>query len=90
MTKRLRAGRVLVDWSQNDAHKTTVTVYSMRALAAPSVSTPVSWEEVRVCRKAGDPELLRHGPQEVLARIEERGDLFSPVLSTRQRLPSLG
>ncbi|MGO9902062.1 MAG: DNA ligase D [Solirubrobacteraceae bacterium] len=90
MTKRLRAGRVLVDWSQNDAHKTTVTVYSMRALPEPSVSTPVSWDEVRACRAGARPELLRFGPEQVLARVEERGDLFAAVLSARQRLPSLG
>jgi len=89
MTKRLRAGRVLVDWSQNDAHKTTVTVYSMRALPEPSVSTPVSWDEVRACRAAARPELLRFGPEQVLARIAEHGDLFAGVLSARQRLPSL-
>ncbi len=66
MTKRLRPGRVLVDWSQNDRHKTTVNVYSLRARPTPSVSTPVSWDEVRRCRDAGDAELLDFGPGEVL------------------------
>ncbi len=58
MTKRLREGKVFVDWSQNDDHKTTVTVYSVRARERPNVSTPVTWEEVAACREAGDPDLL--------------------------------
>ena len=58
MTKRLRPGKVLVDWSQNDAHKTTVTVYSVRARERPTVSTPVTWEEVARAASGGDPELL--------------------------------
>ena len=58
MTKRLRKGKVLVDWSQNDEHKTTVTVYSVRARERPTVSAPVSWEEVQACLDARDPELL--------------------------------
>ncbi len=90
MSKRLRAGKVLVDWSQNDAHKTTVTVYSLRALERPSVSTPVSWEEVRACLQEGRPELLRFGPDQVLARVAEHGDLFGALPTLRQELPSLG
>jgi bifunctional non-homologous end joining protein LigD len=87
MTKRLRPGRVLVDWSQNDRHKTTVNVYSMRARLTPSVSTPVSWDEVRRCRDAGDAELLGFGPDEVLGRVAADGDLFAPLLSAAQELP---
>jgi bifunctional non-homologous end joining protein LigD len=87
MTKRLRPGRVLVDWSQNDRHKTTVNVYSMRARPTPSVSTPVSWDEVRRCRDAGDAELLGFGPDEVLSRVAADGDLFAPLLSAAQELP---
>jgi bifunctional non-homologous end joining protein LigD len=87
MTKRLREGRVLVDWSQNDEHKTTVTVYSMRARERPSVSAPVSWEEVRACRDSGDPALLSFGPDEVLARVAREGDLFAMLLATVQTLP---
>src|SRR3989440_12502954 len=70
MTKRLRPGRVLVDWSQNDAHKTTVTVYSVRARERPSVSTPVGWDEVERCRRDRDQELLVFGTDDVLARVE--------------------
>ena len=77
MTKRLRAGKVLVDWSQNDEHKTTVTVYSVRARERPTVSTPVTWEEVQACRDARDPELLSFETGQVLARVAERGDLFA-------------
>ena len=64
MTKRLRPGKVLVDWSQNDIHKTTVNVYSVRARERPTVSTPVSWDEVADAQRNGDGELLtlRHRP----------------------------
>ncbi|MGO9819984.1 MAG: DNA ligase D [Solirubrobacteraceae bacterium] len=89
MTKRLRAGRVLVDWSQNDAHKTTVTVYSVRAREPATVSAPVSWEEVSACREAADPDLLTFETQQVLARHAHDGDLFAPLLSLEQRLPAL-
>jgi bifunctional non-homologous end joining protein LigD len=89
MTKRLRPGKVLVDWSQNDAHKTTVTVYSVRARERPSVSTPVTWQEVESCRASGDPELLSFDTDHVLARVAEHGDLFAPVESLKQRLPAV-
>ena len=87
MTKRLRPGKVLVDWSQNDVHKTTVNVYSVRGLARPTVSTPVGWEEVRRCRKAGDADLLSFETEQVLDRIDQHGDLFASTLSTTQDLP---
>ena len=87
MTKRLRAGKVLVDWSQNDDHKTTVTVYSARARERPTVSTPVSWEEVRACRDARDPGRLSFETGDVLERLTRDGDLFAMLLSTRQELP---
>jgi bifunctional non-homologous end joining protein LigD len=87
MTKRLRAGKVLVDWSQNDDHKTTVTVYSVRARDQPTVSAPVSWEEVQACHDAGDPELLTFTTDQVLARVDTDGDPFAMLLSTRQQLP---
>jgi bifunctional non-homologous end joining protein LigD len=89
MAKRLRSGKVLVDWSQNDDHKTTVTVYSVRALERPGVSTPVSWEEVAACREAGDPQQLVFSPDDVLGRVAERGDLFAPLLAARQALPAV-
>ncbi len=89
MTKRLRPGKVLVDWSQNDMHKTTVNVYSVRARERPTVSTPVSWEEVSGCRDSGDPELLTFDTAQVLERVRDQGDLFAPVLSTVQQLPAL-
>jgi bifunctional non-homologous end joining protein LigD len=90
MTKRLRDGKVLVDWSQNDEHKTTVTVYSVRARERPTVSTPLQWDEVERCRNAGDPALLSFETDQVLARVEQFGDLFAPVLETVQHLPALG
>jgi bifunctional non-homologous end joining protein LigD len=89
MTKRLRPGRVLVDWSQNDAHKTTVTVYSVRARERPTVSTPVAWEEVRACLEQRDESLLVFDTEAVLERVAQIGDLFAPVVSLRQSLPSI-
>jgi bifunctional non-homologous end joining protein LigD len=88
MTKRLRPGKVLVDWSQNDDHKTTVNVYSVRARERPTVSTPVRWEEVRQCREARDERVLTFEVDQVLSRARELGDLFAPVLSLRQVLPA--
>src|SRR5204862_5504000 len=90
MTKKLRPGKVLVDWSQNDDHKTTVNVYSVRARERPTVSTPVSWDEVGECLDAEDADLLVFDTEQVLARIDEQGDLFAPVLAVRQELPRFG
>jgi bifunctional non-homologous end joining protein LigD len=90
MTKRLRPGKILVDWSQNDEHKTTANVYSLRARERPTVSTPVSWEEVAACREREDAELLTFEAEELLTRIEQQGDLFARALSVKQQLPALG
>jgi bifunctional non-homologous end joining protein LigD len=87
MKKSLREGKVLVDWSQNDMHKTTVSVYSLRARPEPTVSTPVSWAEVTRCLESGKPEALRFTAPEVLERVERLGDLFAPVLTLHQPLP---
>jgi bifunctional non-homologous end joining protein LigD len=81
---------VLVDWSQNDEHKTTVNVYSLRAKDRPTVSTPVTWDEVEHCLRAGDPALLSFEQHEVLERVERDGDLFAPVLTLQQELPQFG
>ncbi len=89
MTKRLRPGKVLVDWSQNDRHKTTVTVYSVRARERPTVSTPVSWDEVDRCRQRADSEQLTFTTGAVLSRVVELGDLFADVVSLRQTVPAL-
>ncbi len=88
MAKRLRPGKVLVDWSQNDAHKTTVCVYSLRAVERPAVSTPLHWEEVRDAVRHEDPQRLVFDPISALTRVWRDGDLFAPVLSLRQRLPA--
>jgi bifunctional non-homologous end joining protein LigD len=85
--KTLREGKVLIDWSQNDDAKTTVSVYSLRARARPTVSTPVTWTEVERCAEAGDPGLLVFDAGAVLERIGAQGDLFEPVLKLKQRLP---
>ena len=87
MTKARRTGKVLIDWSQNDKRKTTVCVYSLRATARPTVSTPLDWSEVRATVASGDPAQLVFEAHDVLARVAERGDLFAPVLSLVQKLP---
>ncbi len=86
--KAARRGRVLIDWAQNDRAKTTVAVYSLRALAAPTVSTPVTWDEVRACAEAGDPRALSFTAPQVLERVAREGDLFAELLSLVQALPS--
>jgi bifunctional non-homologous end joining protein LigD len=86
MTKADRKGKVFVDWSQNVRHKTTIAVYSMRARPDPTVSTPVTWDEVAEAA-AGDND-LRFLWTDVLDRVEEIGDVFAPVLTTEQRLPA--
>lgn len=87
MPKSLRAGKVLVDWSQNDDKKTTINAYSLRARERPTVSTPVTWDEVQSAWKRKKP--LGFTSDEVLARVEKHGDPFAPVLKLRQKLPSL-
>ena len=81
--KELRRGKVLIDWSQNDEHKTTVCVYSLRARERPTVSTPLQWSEL------DDPAALVFETADVLARVERHGDLFAPVVELEQELPSL-
>ncbi len=87
MTKGLRGGKVLVDWSQNNPAKTTVAVYSLRARPEPTVSTPVTWDEVERCA-AGTGDPLRFTAEQVLSRVERSGDVFAPPLDPpAQRLP---
>jgi bifunctional non-homologous end joining protein LigD len=87
MKKSLRGGKVLVDWSQNDEHKTTVNVYSLRARDRPTVSTPLLWEEVDGVLGSRDPDALAFTSAEVLERVAEHGDLFAPVVELQQELP---
>jgi bifunctional non-homologous end joining protein LigD len=89
MKKELRKGKVLVDWSQNDDHKTTIAVYSLRAREHPTVSTPVKWEEVEQMLKKKDASLLVFEAGQVLKRVEKIGDLFEPTLKLKQKLPKL-
>jgi bifunctional non-homologous end joining protein LigD len=88
MKKSLRRGKVFVDWSQNDDHKTTVCVYSLRARPQPTVSTPLRWQEVEAVLESRDPDDLVFRSDDVLARAAEYGDLFAPVLELEQELPS--
>jgi bifunctional non-homologous end joining protein LigD len=87
MSKAVRPGRVFIDWSQNDRHKTTVSVYSLRGRGRPTVSTPVAWKEVAAAVRAGDPSELVFEAPAVLRRVERLGDLAEPLLKLRQRLP---
>jgi bifunctional non-homologous end joining protein LigD len=89
MKKQLRVGKIFVDWSQNDQHKTTVSVYSLRAREHPTVSTPVKWEEVEQALKKKDATLLVFEASQVLDRVQKMGDLFEPVLTLKQKLPKL-
>jgi bifunctional non-homologous end joining protein LigD len=89
MKKEVRTGKVFIDWSQNDEHKTTIGVYSLRARERPTVSTPVKWEEVEHALKKKDADLLVFEAPQVLDRVEKMGDLFEPVLKLKQKLPKL-
>jgi bifunctional non-homologous end joining protein LigD len=89
MKKVERGGKVFVDWSQNHRSKTTIAVYSLRARERPTVSTPVTWEEVEAAADSGDGGSLVFAAGDVLERIEQRGDIFAPVLELEQELPEL-
>ncbi len=88
MKRSLREGKVFVDWSQNDRHKTTVCVYSLRAVERPMASTPVAWDEVQAYLAGKKPQLAFTSDQ-VAERVKKDGDLFAPVLKTKQKLPKL-
>jgi bifunctional non-homologous end joining protein LigD len=87
MSKAVRKGKVFVDWSQNDEHKTTICVYSLRAREEPTVSTPVSWEEVVNCLKKEKADMLKFRSDKVLTRVEKLGDPFGPIEKLKQKLP---
>jgi bifunctional non-homologous end joining protein LigD len=84
MKKDLRGGKILIDWSQNNAAKTTVAVYSLRARPEPTVSTPITWDEVEACRNPAD---LRFTADQTLKRVEEHGDRFAPLLDASSAAP---
>jgi bifunctional non-homologous end joining protein LigD len=86
MSKAVRKGKVFVDWSQNDEHKTTICVYSLRAREEPTVSTPVTWDEVANCLKTKKADLLKFRSDQVLNRVEKMGDLFEPLEKLKQKL----
>jgi bifunctional non-homologous end joining protein LigD len=89
MKKALRVGKVFVDWSQNDDHKTTICVYSLRARERPTASTPIKWEEVERCLEKGDAKVLVFESDQVLERVKKYGDLFEPVLKLKQKMPKV-
>jgi bifunctional non-homologous end joining protein LigD len=90
MSRDVRRGRVFVDWSQNDRHKTTVCAYSLRARPRPQVSTPLQWDEVSDALDGGDPDALTFEAPDVLDRVARLGDLYEPNLTAEQDLPVLG
>ena len=87
MSKAVRKGKVFVDWSQNDEHKTTICVYSLRAKEEPTASTPVTWEEVQNCWKKKKVDLLKFRCDKTVARAQKMGDLFAPIEKLKQKLP---
>lgn len=89
MKKDLRGGKVFIDWSQNDSHKTTACAYSLRARQRPTVSTPVTWDEVKKAVSKQDESKLIFETDDVLRRVKKKGDLFEPVLTLKQKLPKL-
>jgi bifunctional non-homologous end joining protein LigD len=89
MAREQRTGRVFVDWSQNDRHKTTVCAYSLRATDVPGVSAPVSWDELAAVVDTGDASALMFEPADVLTRVEHHGDFYAASLAANQELPAL-
>ena len=89
MVKEQRTGRVFINWAQNDAAKTMISTYSLRALEQPMVALPLTWEELEHLAKQADPEKLKIGPEEAVRRTENTGDLFREVLAKQQKLPHL-
>ena len=92
MKKAIRTNKVFVDWSQNDEHKTTISVYALRARERPTISTPVTWDEVGLALKKKDASLARslwNHNSKCFDRVEKIGDLFAPLLSLKQKLPKL-
>jgi bifunctional non-homologous end joining protein LigD len=89
MKKADRKGKVFIDWSQNDRHKTTVAPYSLRARERPTVSAPLDWDEVEAVAEGEDPSTLVFEAGALLDRVDDRGDLFGPVLTSKQKLPQL-
>jgi len=89
MRKDMRTGKVLVDWSQNDSHKTTVCAYSLRAREQPAVSMPVTWDELKSALKRRDAARLWFEADAAVKRVKTSGDIFEPVLSLKQQLPEL-
>ena len=87
MSKSVRKGKVFVDWSQNDEHKTTICVYSLRAKEEPTVSTPVTWDEVENCLKKKKADLLNFRSAKTLERVKIMGDFFEPMEKLKQKLP---
>jgi bifunctional non-homologous end joining protein LigD len=89
MAKKERTAKVFINWSQNDASKTMICVYSLRAREKPTVSFPLEWDELENPSGAGDPERLQVMHAEALRRVEKKGDLFREVLMKEQKLPHL-
>ena len=88
MKRDMRKGKVFIDWSQNDEHKTTACAYTLRARSEPTVSCPVTWEELEKALAKRTPDQLKFRTSDVLKRVEKHGDLFAAVLKLKQKLPN--
>ncbi len=89
MAKKERTARVFINWSQNDASKTMISVYSLRAREKPFVSFPLAWKDVEDAARTGDPARLLVMSTEAVSRAESAGDLFGELLTKEQKLPHL-
>jgi bifunctional non-homologous end joining protein LigD len=89
MAKELRRGKVFIDWSQNDEHKTTVAVYSLRARERATVSAPLAWDEIEAAATTGDAATIVVDAPRMLERVQKLGDLFAPMATLVQELPAL-
>jgi bifunctional non-homologous end joining protein LigD len=89
MKKEVRRGKVFVDWSQNDRHKTTICAYSLRIAERPTVSTPISWDEVHEALEHGDADALTFEAPAVLERVADGVDHYAASLTAHQVLPEL-
>src|SRR5947209_15978094 len=88
MPRQYRAGRVFIDWSQNDAGKSTVAPYSLRGGRIPTVAMPVSWDAIEHTVATRDHRPLVFSPADAVLAVETHGDIHSATLTDRQELPT--
>lgn len=89
MAKQMRKGKIFINWAQNGTSNTTVCVYSLRASEKPTVSTPLTWDELDSIASSGDPDTLQFLSSDVIDRVLKYGDLYADLLTRKQKLPYL-